>query len=93
MEAGGECLELAVEESRLESHREPMGTGCSRRLFKIFRHFDCEDDLCEAIAAAWDRTELKKASQPDFLYAKPLSESYREARRAYRLLSCSTLQS
>ncbi len=51
-------FELAVEESRLESHREPMSTGCARRLFN-FRHFDCEDDLCEAIVAAWDRIELE----------------------------------
>ncbi len=36
-----------------------MGTGCARRFIPIFRQFDYEDDLCEAIVAAWDRIELE----------------------------------
>ncbi len=30
-----------------------------RDVYSNFRHFDCEDDLCEAIEAAWDRIELE----------------------------------
>ncbi len=39
----GECFELAVEESRLESHREPMGHRLCTTFYSNFRQFDYEE--------------------------------------------------
>ncbi len=50
--------------------KENLWTELVRRVYKDFRQFDHEDDLCEAIITAWETIELQRlqnliASMPD----------------------------